>query len=71
MAVEINKTCAPNSYHINPASELAIMVKRLWNAVKVPIAVAVSFLSVILLTHALEIPSVAAAYIPYNKKRNR
>jgi hypothetical protein len=46
---------------MNPVSELANMVQILWSPENVPIAVAVSFLSVILEIHAFEIPSVAEA----------
>jgi len=62
--VNINDMLASNWYQINPANELASIVKILWNPANVPIAVAVSLLSVILEIHAFEIPSVAAAYTP-------
>ena len=62
--VAINAVSTPNQNHINPATELAIMAAILWKPVNDPMAVAVSFLSVMLLIHALEIPSVAAAYNP-------
>ena len=61
IAVIINVALAPNWYQISPANEFANIVKILWKPEKVPIAVAVSFLSVMLLIHAFEMPSVAAA----------
>lgn len=57
----------PKINHIHPASELAIIVNTLWKPVYVPIAVAVSFLSAMLLIQALATLSVAAAYRPYKK----
>ena len=55
---------APNWNQISPANELAIIVQILCSPENVPIAVAVSFLSVIFEIHAFEIPSVADAYNP-------
>ena len=60
---------APNSNQTRPAIVLANIVQILWKPVYIPMAVAVSFLSVILLIHAFEIPSVAAAYTPYRKNK--
>ena len=62
--LRINRYFAPRVYQITPAIELATMVQRLCNAEKVPMAVAVSFLSVILLIQAFDTPSVAEAYNP-------
>ena len=59
--VKIKAVSTPNQYQIAPASELAIIAAMLWKPAKDPIAVAVSFLSVMLLIQALDIPSVAAA----------
>jgi len=64
IAVMINAILAPSQNQISPVKELAIMAQMLWNPVNVPIAVAVSFLFVILEIHAFEIPSVAEAYTP-------
>ena len=52
---------APNWNQIKPVNELANMVQILWSPEKVPIAVAVSFLSVMFEIHAFEIPSVDEA----------
>ena len=57
----INNVFAPKVYHMTPAIELANMVQMLCKAEKVPIAVAVSFGSEMLLIHALDTPSVAEA----------
>lgn len=62
--VKTNAVSTPNQNQIAPASELAIIAAMLWKPANDPIAVAVSFLSVMLLIHAFEIPSVAAAYNP-------
>lgn len=59
--VAINADRAPKLNQIRPAKLLAIKAQMLWNPVKVPMAVAVSFLSVILDIQAFEMPSVAAA----------
>ena len=48
MEVAINADRAPKLNQIRPAKLLAIKAQMLWNPVKVPMAVAVSFLSVIL-----------------------
>ncbi len=56
-----NAIVAPNLNHTIPVILLASIVHILWKLVKVPIAVAVSFLSVIFEIHALAIPSVDAA----------
>lgn len=54
-------TVALNLNQISPVSELANIVQMLCSPENVPMAVAVSFLSVIFEIHALEIPSVAEA----------
>lgn len=51
----------PNLYHINPIMELDSIVQMLWNAVYVPIAVAVSVLTDIFVIQAFDMPSVAEA----------
>ena len=61
VAVVINAVVAPNWNQIKPVSELANIVQILWSPEKVPIAVAVSFLSVMFEIQAFEIPSVAEA----------
>ena len=61
MPVQINVTADPNSNQINPAKLLANKLQILCNPEYVPIAVAVSFLSAILLIQAFAIPSVVAA----------
>lgn len=63
-AVSKKAAVAPSRNHINPVSELAGIAQILCKPENVPIAVAVSFLSVILLIQAFEIPSAAAAYKP-------
>ena len=60
VAVVIKAVVAPNRNQIIPVRELANMVAILCNPENVPIAVAVSFLSVMFEIHALEMPSVAA-----------
>ena len=57
----VKVVAAPYSYQISPVKVLASMVQILCNPEKVPIAVAVSFLSDIFEIQALEIPSVAEA----------
>lgn len=52
---------APYRNQMIPANALASMVHKLWKAEYVPMAVATSFLSEILLIQAFEMPSVAAA----------
>lgn len=61
IAVIKNVIVAPNLNQINPAIELANIVKILCSPENVPIAVAVSFLSVMFEIQAFEIPSVAEA----------
>jgi len=63
MAVIRNVIFAPNWNQISPAKELASMVQMLWNPENVPIAVAVSFLAVIVENQAVEISSVADGYL--------
>ena len=60
-AVNRKAAVAPKRNQIMPVSELAIMVQMLCSPAKVPMAVAVSFLSVMFEIHAFEIPSVEAA----------
>lgn len=60
-AVIKNAILAPSQNQISPVNELAIIAQILCNPVNVPIAVAVSFLSLIFEIQAFEIPSVAAA----------
>jgi hypothetical protein len=67
--VVIKVADTPHLYHIIPANELANKENILLNPAKKPIAVAVSFVSVILLIQAIDIPSVAAAYKPYIANR--
>jgi len=67
----MNRIFAPIVYQIIPAIELATIVQMLCKAEKVPMAVAVSFLSEMLLIQALETPSVAEAYNPYKKNKPR
>ena len=57
----MNAVVAPNWNQMSPVNELANIVQMLCSPEKVPIAVAVSFFSVMFDIHALEIPSVAAA----------
>jgi len=59
--VVMKATVALNLNQISPVSELANIVQMLCSPENVPMAVAVSFLSVIFEIHALEIPSVAEA----------
>ena len=61
VAVVINAVVAPNWNQIKPVSELASIEQMLWSPENVPIAVAVSFLSVMFEIHAFEMPSVAEA----------
>ena len=59
--VRTNAADAPNLYQIKPVRVLDSMAQMLWSPEKVPIAVAVSFLSTMFEIHAFEIPSVAEA----------
>ncbi len=52
---------APKLNQISPVRELANIVQMLCKPEKVPMAVAVSFLSLMFEIHAFEIPSVADA----------
>lgn len=61
VAVVRKAAVAPNWYQIRPVSELDSIVQMLCIPEKVPIAVAVSFLLVMLEIHAFEMPSVAEA----------
>ena len=60
MEVTMKACKPPYLYQTNPVTELASIVNTLCNPVYNPIAVAVSFLSAMLLIQALEIPSVDA-----------
>lgn len=64
VAVVKKAAVAPKLNQISPVSELDSMVQMLCKPENVPIAVAVSFLSVMFEIHAFEIPSVAEAYTP-------
>lgn len=61
VAVVKKAAVAPKLNQISPVSELDSMAQMLCKPENVPIAVAVSFLSVMFEIHAFEIPSVAEA----------
>ncbi len=61
VAVVKKAAVAPNWNQISPVKELASMVQILCKPENVPMAVAVSFWSVMFEIHAFDIPSVAEA----------
>ena len=61
VAVVKKAAVAPKLNQISPVSELESIVQMLCKPENVPMAVAVSFLSVMFEIHAFEIPSVAEA----------